>query len=128
MKFLCLAYYDEKKFAALSAAEVTALVSQCPAHDAALHDSGRVTLIASLEATPQSVSVRPRNGKPVVTDGPYAETKEQLGSFFILEAADLDEAVALASRHPAAHLGEHVGWGLEVRPIGVCQAAAAISS
>ena len=117
MKYLCLAYYDEKKFDALPKGDVDALVSQCPAHDKALHEGGHLMLVASLAAPRIAKSVRPKNGKPVITDGPYAETKEQLGSFFVIEANDLDEAVREASKHPAAHLGEHVGWGIEVRPI-----------
>ncbi len=56
-------------------------------------------------------------------DGPYAETKEQLGSFFIIEAEDLDEAIQLASMHPAAQLNEHLGWGIELRPIEACRLA-----
>ena len=61
--------------------------------------------------------MRPRKGKVSITDGPFTETKEQVGAFFIIEARDLDEAVRVASNHPAAHLGEQVGWGLEVRAI-----------
>ena len=53
----------------------------------------------------------------MVTDGPFAETKEQIGAFFIIEARDLDEAAEVASLHPAARLGENVGWAIEVRPI-----------
>jgi hypothetical protein len=52
-----------------------------------------------------------------VTDGPFTETKEQVGAFFLIEAQDLNEATRVASHHPAAHLGEQVGWGIEVRPI-----------
>ena len=52
-----------------------------------------------------------------MTDGPFAETKEQVGGFFIIEARDLNEAIRVASKHPAALLGEQVGWGIEVRPI-----------
>jgi hypothetical protein len=55
-----------------------------------------------------------------MTDGPFAETKEQVGGFFMIEAKDMDEAMSIASKHPAAHLGEQVGWGIEVRPLGVC--------
>jgi hypothetical protein len=65
--------------------------------------------------------IRPRNGKPMVTDGPFMETKEHVGGFFIIDAENLDEAVRIASLHPAAHLGEHAGWGIEVRPIGMLQ-------
>jgi hypothetical protein len=117
MRFLCLGYYDEKKFDALPKAEVDALVRECQTHDEALRKSGHLILVASLAATHTSTSVRPKNGKPSVTDGPFAETKEQIGAFFIIEARDLEEATEVASQHPAAHLGEHVGWGVEVRPI-----------
>lgn len=120
MKFLCLAYYDAKKFAALSTAEFEALVTRCPAHDEALQKSGRVIMQESLEEPAMSRCIRPKRGGPLVTDGPFAETKEQVGGFFMIEAKDMDEAVSIASKHPAAHLGEQVGWGIEVRPLGVC--------
>jgi len=117
MKFLCLGYYDEKKFNALPKPDVDALVQRCRTHDEALRKSGHMLMVASLAATRDATSIRPRNGKPVVTDGPFAETKEQVGAFFIVEAPDLKEATRVASLHPAAHLGEQVGWGVEVRPI-----------
>jgi len=117
MKYLCLAYYDDKKFDALSKDEVQALVSQCPAHDEELRRSGHLVVQASLGALKATTTIRPRNGKPWVTDGPYTETKEQVGGFFIIEARDLNEAILVASKHPAALLGEHVGWAVEVRPI-----------
>ena len=60
-----------------------------------------------------------------VTDGPFAETREALGSFFLIEARDRDEAVRIASMHPAARLNEHLGWGVEIRPIETCQVLAA---
>lgn len=117
MKYLCLAYYDDKKFAALPADEVHKLVSQCPAHDAALRDSGHLVVQASLGPVGATIAIRPRNGKPMVTDGPFVETKEQVGGFFIIEAADTEAAVRVATMHPAARLGEQVGWAVEVRPI-----------
>jgi hypothetical protein len=116
-KFLVLAYYDPDRFDALSADEKQALVSQCPPHDAALRDSGNLLTIASLGELRASVSVRPRGGKPTVTDGPFMETKEQLGSFFLIEAADMADAVRIASLHPAARIGEQAGWGIEIRPV-----------
>ena len=103
MQFLCLAYYDEKKFDALTRDELDALVAQCKVHDEELRQGGRMTMVASLAAPAASRSIRPKNGRPSITDGPYAEAKECLGSFFIIEAADLDEATAEASKHPAAH-------------------------
>jgi hypothetical protein len=117
MKFLCLAYYDEKKFETLPKDEVDALVRNCQAHDEDLRQSGRLMVVASLGPTHATKSVTPKQGKALVTDGPFAETKEQIGAFFIIEARDLDEATEVASLHPAAHLGENVGWAIEVRPI-----------
>jgi hypothetical protein len=117
MKYLCLAYYDERAFEALPKAELDAIVSQCPRYDQDLRESGHLILQASLGSTRATMSLRPKGGKPAVTDGPFAETKEQVGGFFIIEARDLNEAIRVASKHPAAHLGERVGWGIEVRPI-----------
>jgi len=121
MKYLCLAYYDEKKFEALTADELAAIAPACRPHDEELQQSGHVLEIGSLAATKASVSLRPRAGKPIVTDGPYAETKEQVGSYFLIEARDLNEAIQVASKHPAAVLNEHFGWGIEIRPIEHCR-------
>jgi len=117
MKYLCLAYYDEKKFEALPKAELEAIVRECPPHDEALRQSGHLIVQASLGPTRATATLRPRNGKPSVTDGPYVETKEQVGGFFIIEARDLNDAIRVASKHPAANIGEQVGWAVEVRPI-----------
>jgi hypothetical protein len=117
MKYLVLAYYDEQKFGALAPEALQALVSQCPPRDAELRATGRLASLASLAESKATVSVRPRGGKPTVTDGPYLETNEQIGSFFLIEAADMAEAVEIASKHPAAQLGETVGWGIEIRPV-----------
>jgi hypothetical protein len=122
MKFLALAYYHEKTFEKTSPEEMKAIVTQCEPLDKALQATGKMELVASLAPTKDTVSVRPRNGKASVTDGPYVETKEQLGSFFLLEAKNIQEAVELASMHPAANLGENMGWGIEVRPIEFCRA------
>lgn len=122
MKYLCLGYYDEKKFDALPKSELGAIVSQCRTHDEQLHKSGALLGVASLESPRKAMSVRPVKGKPSVTDGPYTQTKEQVGAFFIIEAKDMEEAVRIASLHPAALLGEQVGWGVEVRGIeGECE-------
>lgn len=116
-KYLCLAYYDPQKFAALTPAETQALVSQCPLRDAALHATGRVLFAGSLADPGERACLRLRNGKPVVIDGPYTEAKELVGGLFMIEAADITEAIAIASKHPAAELGEQVGWGIEILPI-----------
>jgi len=115
MKYLCLAYYDLEKFQALPQAEMDAIVKECRSHDEALRQTGKVTVTASLSMPQEWKSIRPENGRPVVTDGPYAEAKELVGAFFIVEAKDMSEAVEVASMHPAAHLGESVGWGIDVR-------------
>jgi hypothetical protein len=122
MKFLVLAYYHEKTFEKTSPEDMKSIVAQCEPLDKALNATGKMEMVASLAATKATVSVRPRNGKPWVTDGPYVETKEQLGSFFLLEAKDMQEAIQLASMHPAANLNEKMGWGIEIRPIEFCRA------
>lgn len=122
MKFLILAYYHEKTFDQTSPEEMKAIVAKCEPLDKALEATGKMDMVASLAATKETVSVRPKGGKPWVTDGPYVETKEQLGSFFLIEAEDMQEAIKLASMHPAANLGENLGWGIEIRPIEFCRA------
>jgi len=117
MKYLCLAYYDVQAYEALPKDALEAIVSRCPAFDEELRRTGQLVLQASLGEVRSSMSVRPRAGKPAVTDGPYTETKEQVGGFFIIEARDLNEAIRVASKHPAANLGDRIGWGVEVRPI-----------
>lgn len=117
MKFLCLAYYDAEKFAALPPGALQALVSKCPAHDATLRASGALRLQASLGDPAATRTLRPDRGKPSITDGPFVETKEQVGGFFIIDAAGMDEALRIAAKHPAALLGEEAGWAVEVRPV-----------
>lgn len=115
MKYLCLAYGDRQKMSALTKPEFEALVARCKEHDAELQRSGHFAGAHSLEW--DVTSIRPRDGRPVVTDGPFAETRETVGGLFFIEARDLNEAIRIASLHPAAHLGEHLGWGIEVRPV-----------
>lgn len=116
MKYLCLGYYNVDKFDTLSEAEQEAIVTECRPHDEALRKSGHLVAVASLQHR-MAATLRPRNGKTSVSDGPFAETKEVIGSFFIIEAEDLDEAIRVASLHPAAKWGEHLGFAVEVRPI-----------
>ena len=112
MKYLCLAYYDVQKFEALPKPEFEAIAKQCPAHDEELRKSGHLLFQASLGAPHASTTIRPRNGKPSITDGPFTETKEQVGGFFMIDARDLDEALAIAARIPMARRGT-----VEVRPV-----------
>ncbi len=115
MKYLCLAYGDREKMDALSRSEMDAIGVDCQPFMEDLRKSGH--LISDEGLGWDTTIVRPRGGKVSVTDGPFIETKEQVGGFFVIEARDLNEAIRVASRHPAAHLGENLGWGIEVRPI-----------
>jgi hypothetical protein len=115
MKYLCLAYGDRQKMSRLTKAEFEALVAQCKLHDEELRRSGHFVSANSLEW--DVTTIRPRDGKPMVTDGPFVETRETVGGLFVIEARDLNEALRIASLHPAAHLGETLGWAIEVRPI-----------
>ena len=116
MRYLCLGYYDPERFDALSEAEQEALGQRCRPHDEAFHATGAVTTVATLEHGAR-VHIRPSDAGPSITDGPFAEAKEVVGSYFIIEADSLDEAVEIASLHPAAQLGSVVGFAVEVRPI-----------
>lgn len=117
MKYLGLAYFAPEKFAAMAPADVQALVSQCPALDEKMRATGKVLVSASLGDARDWVSLRPRAGKPQISDGPYTESKEMVGGLFIIEADSREEAVRLASMHPAATLGEAGGWGVELIPM-----------
>ncbi|MBK6689961.1 MAG: hypothetical protein IPG45_36180 [Deltaproteobacteria bacterium] len=115
MKYLCLLYGNQQKVSKLSPEQFAALVDECKVHDEALRRTGAVVSVESLEW--DVTTVRPREGKPVVVDGPFVETRDVAGSFMVIEARDLNEAIRIASVHPAANLGEDLGWGIEIRPI-----------
>ena len=117
MHYLGLAYFTPERFAAFSPDEVKAVVSQCPALDAAMRATGKVRLSASLGDLDTWATLRPRDGKTHVSDGPYAEAKEVVGGLFIIEADDDDEALRIASMHPAAQIGEAGGWAVELIPL-----------
>jgi hypothetical protein len=112
LKFLCLAYEQEQSLNALTRSEWGALRSETLAYVDQLRRSGRLVVTAALESVRTATTVRVRDGKPSTTDGPFAETKEQLGGIFLIEAADLDEAIEVATKWPSARIGS-----IEVRPI-----------
>lgn len=118
MRYLILAYGHEEKCKALTEDQMRALGQQCTVRDEELRRTGKLVFSGSLGWN--AMSIRPRNGKPTVTDGPYIEAREVVGGFLIVEARDLNEAVQLAQLHPAATLGEELGWGIEVRPMEPC--------
>lgn len=117
MKYLGLAYFTPDKFDAMSPADVEALVSQCPALDEKMRATGKVLVSASLGDLEGWRTLRPQAGKTQVSDGPYTESKEVVGGLFIIEADNHDEALRIASMHPAATLGETGGWAVELIPM-----------
>ncbi|SAL65040.1 DGPFAETKE family protein [Caballeronia cordobensis] len=117
MKFLGLAYFTPEKMAAMAPVDVRELVSQCPALDERMRATGKVLVSASLGDLDKWRTLRPSGGKTHVTDGPYAESKEVVGGLFIIEADTRDEALRIASMHPAATLGEESGWAVELIPM-----------
>jgi hypothetical protein len=112
MKYLCLIFYDEKVRNALSDDDSQALIDESRSVSEDMRRSGHLLTAFPLEEVSSASSVRIRNAKVAVTDGPFAETREQIGGFVLLEARDLNQAIQLASRIPPARLG-----GVEVRPV-----------
>jgi hypothetical protein len=112
MKYICLGYYDEEVWGTMSESEQQAFMDDCLAYDDVLRREGRSVGGEALQTARNARTLRLQNGKVVVTDGPYAETKEQIGGFFLFEARDMDEAVLLASKHPGLKAGP-----FEVRPV-----------
>ena len=117
MKYLGLAYFTPEKFAALAPEDVKALVSQCPALDEKMRATGKMLVSASLGDLEHWSTLRPSAGKTRVTDGPYTESKEVVGGLFIIEADSQEEALRIASMHPAAIIGEEGGWAVELIPL-----------
>lgn len=112
MKYLCMAYEEEHKLNALSKSEWDALRVETLAYVDELRKSGYMIAAEALQSVRTATTVRVRNGKVSITDGPFAETKETLGGFFLINARDLNEAIQVASKWPSARLGS-----IEVRPI-----------
>jgi hypothetical protein len=105
MKFMCLGYFDETQWEAMSDTERNALMDACFAYDDVLRRNGHFAGGDALQSPRQATTLRYRNGSVTVSDGPYAETKEQLGGILILEAADAKEAIELMSEHPGVKIG-----------------------
>lgn len=112
MKYLCLVYHEEEKIDALPASEYDAIVREVLAYREELRQGGHYITSSPLESVQTATTIRVRGGKTSVTDGPFAETREQLGGFYLVEARDLNEAIRLASQMPPARLG-----CIEVRPL-----------
>jgi len=111
MKYICLGYMDEKKWETMSESERNALIDECFAYDDVLREDGHFVGGEALQSARNATTLRWKNGKVSITDGPYAETKEQLGGILVLEAKDLKHAIQLMSKHPGVKVGP-----FEIRP------------
>jgi len=105
MKYLCLVYIEESRLGEIAD-------SECKANSEALRRTGHNLAAEALQSVHTATTVRVRNGRTTVTDGPFAETKEQLAGFYLIDAADLNEAIQLAAKIPPARVGS-----VEVRPV-----------
>jgi hypothetical protein len=105
MKYICLGYMEAGKFEGMSESERNAFVDACFAYDDVLRKNGHFAGGEALQPASSAVTLHFRSGKVSVTDGPYAETKEQIGGILILEANDLDHAIQLMSQHPGVRGG-----------------------
>ena len=114
MKYLCLIYDEEKKMAGMPKSEADAFMGEYFAFTEGVKKSGHYLGGNALQPTATATTVRVRDGKTLTTDGPFAETREQLGGYYLVEAKDLDTALAIAARIPGAKTGS-----IEVRPVMV---------
>jgi hypothetical protein len=112
MKYICLGYYEPAKLAAMTEDERNAMFDECFEYDDHLRANGHSAVGESLQPPETALTVYWKNGKVATTDGPYAETKEQLGGIGVLEARDMNHAIQLVSQHPSLKYG--TTW--EIRP------------
>jgi hypothetical protein len=111
MRYICLGYMDPQKWETMSESERNAFIDECLAYDDVLRKNGHFVGGEALQSPRTATTLRSQNGKISVTDGPYAETKEQLGGILVLEAKDLNHAIQLMSKHPGVR-----GGSFEIRP------------
>ena len=111
MKFICLGYAAESEFQKISETQRNAMIDDCLAYDDVLRKGGHFAGGEGLQSATSAATLRWKDGKVTVTDGPYAETKEQIGGILILEARDLKHAIELMSKHPGVKIGP-----FEIRP------------
>jgi hypothetical protein len=112
MKYMLLCYDDEQGWAQAGDAALKAAMQEAVALTHEIHAKGQYLEAAPLEPASMAASVRVRDGKPQVTDGPFAETREVLGGYYLIDVKNLDEAISIAERHPGARLGT-----VEIRPV-----------
>ena len=111
MKYVCLGYSEEAMWERLPPAEIDAIVAECVAYDDELKRGGHYVRGEALQVSRNAATLRWQGGKVTVTDGPFAETKEQIGGLLVLEARDLNHAIQLMSKHPGVRAGP-----FEIRP------------
>ena len=114
MKYICLGYYDPARHAAMTEQEREAMFDECFEYDDHLRANGHFVDGEALQPSETALTLYWENGKVATTDGPYAETKEQLGGILVLEARDMNHAIQLMSQHPAVKYGST----FEIRPTG----------
>ena len=114
MKYVCLGYYDKGKFDAMTETERNAMFDSCFDYDDHLRANGHWSGGEALQPVETARTVRWKNGKVAITDGPYTETKEQIGGILVLEARDMNHAVQLVGQHPALTFGSI----FDIRPVG----------
>ena len=112
MKYICLGYFDEKKWEGMSESEQNVFLDECFAYDDRLRKNRHIVGGEALQSARNAVTLRWQSGKLSIMDGPYAETKEQLGGFGVFEARDLNNAIELMSKHPAVK-----GGPVEIRSV-----------
>jgi hypothetical protein len=114
MQYLCLIYDNETNWGSMPEDERNAVFAEYGTFTESIKESGNYVAGDALQPTSTATTVRVRNGETLVTDGPFAETKEQLGGYYLVEAKDVDEALKIAERIPSARYGS-----IEVRPVVV---------
>jgi hypothetical protein len=112
MKYICLGYYQPEKLESMSENERNTMLDECFSYDDELRKNGHFAAGEALQPPDAAMTLYWKNGKVAVTDGPYAETKEQLGGILVLEARDLNHAIQLMSKHPGVKNGP-----FEIRPV-----------
>lgn len=112
MKFICLGYIEPNKFESMADGERNAMLDECFTYDDVLRNNGHFLAGEALQSANSAATLRWKNGKATATDGPYAETKEQLGGILVLEARDMNHAIELMSQHPGVKAGP-----FEIRPV-----------
>lgn len=115
MKFVCLGFYDEAKFSQMPKEEAEKMMEVCFSYDDVLRRGGHFLGGEALDVARNALTLHRRNGEVAVVDGPFAETKEMLGGILLLEADDMQHAIALMSKHPALKMGNV----FEIRPVNV---------